>query len=1340
MKVIDLVRATPLERTVQLAQVAAVRARLAQEGDQLTDAGRAALSPIVAQYIPDGGGNDAALRAMLECLARPERHGGAFYLWGLAGTGKSHLLGLLALLTESRAARELFAESHPPFADLCGRFPPSPPLVVMADLAAHRAQQDQLEDVIFACTEEELRRPGHGTDVPLTELSHALSLIDRHLVPGHRADLDSAVDQQAPGFENWEHLRAENPAGAVRIARRVVRDVGFPLDFRQSRVERLASLLEVVRKLNLRGVLWLIDGLSSFLAGAGPRGMAVDWDFLHFIAQRAKITPLWMTIALRHSPQTLAETDPYSAGQLESYAEGAFGLSNAHMREVVARRVVQRIDPQAFEDAIAEIQAAHAGRMPVPPFTAPELASTYPLHPLTHRCVASIATRLFSDVGSLPAFAHAVVAGDAARGIPSGDERPYDRLVSPVEAYDYLQPHLANHPDVSVYVYDVVDFHTKNAATLAPGKESLCLAATKTLTLCRLANLAPTVAELADALFPPAELPELPLVELQSVLEKMRLKGQHIEVRRQHGEGADLYRADARTTFADAVRRRLAGMKATIDDDDARLRDYLTSVASDPSLPLSQLAEETASQEAEWHNTTRYASLQAANIAALQASDLTEAANVLSDPATLEDCLVYVADVVRADVQQQRWLALTGGLADARWVAGLIAWIPRTLGDQELDALKAGLACRLLLAEPALAGSPEAAGLRRRLEEERAALDQEVRSVVTAAYYEGEVLNNRGVALSAGELQPLRGDWTATVSAMAAHAFNRLFPAFTPIAPTRKLESPEQVDALVAEFISPGEAPVDPGTPLDALIASLARPLGIATLEKDRYVLRADGPAVRAVMDALRRRDRTPEHETGPPFECAELALHMVKSELGLPGELFELVTATLLRTGYLVAIDGNGITQPWQKLRTPVRDSVARVARAPLLRWPEWQEVGRLARSVLGVGVVKPDRATQESLWRNFVRAGDLYARRSAALKAQLQELAARLGHGGQQWDETRQALASLDQFFNCFDDNLPAAAGFKEVLAQTAPYLKATAGRVRLRVLLDFAHELDDFLQGPAKELIALHGYLHDPGLSIDNHSELVRVRDRILSYLQSGEELLRDGTALRRTAQAFMAAYRRAYLAWHAAQYRPALFEPYAAFRQSVEYAAVNRLSRLAVNVEVDRSAIDAMIDDQVAQQCTASGVAEALNERPVCPRCTLRLDDEVRLVKVERIREAAADAIRGYVTELKTPETAAAIRAYAASLPKTTEVREAVQHVLAVPPKIRAREVLAIFSDDVIAHLNRALGGQSVHYRRLHDLSAKLVDRTLTRAETVRIVEGWIDGDEDLNGEDLVVVDR
>ena len=134
-------------------------------------------------------------------------------------------------------------------------------------------------------------------------------------------------------------------------------------------------------------------------------------------------------------------------------------------------------------------------------------------------------------------------------------------------------------------------------------------------------------------------------------------------------------------------------------------------IASDPALPISQLGAEPVSQEAEWHNATRYVSLQAANIAAMQASDLTEAANVLADPTTLEDCLIYVADIVRADVQQQRWPALTGGLEDARWVAGLIAWIPRPLTDQELDALKAGLACRLLLNEPALAGSPEAGSL-----------------------------------------------------------------------------------------------------------------------------------------------------------------------------------------------------------------------------------------------------------------------------------------------------------------------------------------------------------------------------------------------------------------------------------------------------------------------------------------------------------------------------------------------------------------------------------------------------------------------------------------------------
>jgi hypothetical protein len=66
-------------------------------------------------------------------------------------------------------------------------------------------------------------------------------------------------------------------------------------------------------------------------------------------------------------------------------------------------------------------------------------------------------------------------------------------------------------------------------------------------------------------------------------------------------------------------------------------------------------------------------------------------------------------------------------------------------------------------------------------------------------------------------------------------------------------------------------------------------------------------------------------------------------------------------------------------------------------------------------------------------------------------------------------------------------------------------------------------------------------------------------------------------------------------------------------------------------------------------------------------------------------------------------------------------------------------MSVFSEDVVAHLNRALGGQLVHSRRLDVLGAKLADRTLTRDEIARIVEAWLEGDDDVRPEDLVVVD-
>jgi hypothetical protein len=245
---------------------------------------------------------------------------------------------------------------------------------------------------------------------------------------------------------------------------------------------------------------------------------------------------------------------------------------------------------------------------------------------------------------------------------------------------------------------------------------------------------------------------------------------------------------------------------------------------------------------------------------------------------------------------------------------------------------------------------------------------------------------------------------------------------------------------------------------------------------------------------------------------------------------------------------------------------------------------------------------------------------------------------------------------------------------------------------------------------------------------------------AYLASGEDLFRDRTHLVRTAQAFMTAYRRAYLACHAAQYRPARFEPYTAFRESEEYQALARLSRLAVEAKMDRDAVDGLLDDQLAQRCMVTGLAEALNDRPTCPRCALRLDDDVRLMSVDQIREATVEAIWSYIEAMRAPNVATAVAGYLESLGPESDARRALERAMALRPKARPREAFAAFPDDVIAHLNRALGGQLVHSRRLDVLAAKLVDKTLTPAEVARIFHHWLHESGELGENDLIVVDH
>lgn len=119
-------------------------------------------SPAAHDFLAGYLGLDArsqhALQSALSCLALSQ-NGGAFWLSGVFGSGKSHLLGVLSLLGEGHGLA-VFARSHPECASHLQKF--APRLVVHVALDEWDAAQVGLEEVFWRAAAREWARRGFG--------------------------------------------------------------------------------------------------------------------------------------------------------------------------------------------------------------------------------------------------------------------------------------------------------------------------------------------------------------------------------------------------------------------------------------------------------------------------------------------------------------------------------------------------------------------------------------------------------------------------------------------------------------------------------------------------------------------------------------------------------------------------------------------------------------------------------------------------------------------------------------------------------------------------------------------------------------------------------------------------------------------------------------------------------------------------------------------------------------------------------------------------------------------------------------------------------------------------
>ncbi len=1326
MTLTELITIEGLQDSFELTDAAALRRELL--GD-VSEAASRRLDEVLSAYTRDDPEVTAALDAILGSLARDDGKGDGFLVTGPAGSGKSHLLGTLLLLAGCDEARKPLARSHPRHADpLRVLHEAAPLLVVPLPLDEHSGREELLEDIVFERTEWELRRSPHDIVVPLSQHSYALELIERHVAPRFADELDRYTAERSDG-ESWQELRERSEEAAVRIGHQFAQSMSYPLDFRQSRVERMARLLEMADGERISGVLYLIDDLGQFLTSVDEKAMQGDLVFLEFLAHRGKIAPIWAVVSLEVPLREIPGIEAPLARRIADLYRAGPSLSSEHIRWVVAESV-RLADEEGGAEALDEMVAAHRQAFGGD-VDAEELVEDFPLSPSAAECAEELAGRVLGRAdGRLMVLREALRSGVL-------QERTHLQPLTVADVFDLLVPQLRSDPDAAAYISQALEYYEAHAAEVDPAHPDLLRRTIRALIALRLANIWLGEQQLRTALGLDAAGQAVAEPDaLHGVMEAARLRGRFVEVRRGREEAEDVYYVEVHTPLGDTLRERLSLARESIGRDDPRLMQVAVTHAG-PAMPLGELAEGPI-LEVHWRNTARGVSASCGSVQRLDELDIDRRAQELADPANIASVHLHVASLLSPEAQRTRWREITEGTVAGRWSASLLCWIPRALHEREIDALRECAACRLLLQQrPSL---EQERGLAQRLEEEQTRLGAHVREIVRAAYYEGEVWAPFGRAVSGDELASMSGDWSTALNAIAGWALDRAFPRFQQVAPGQFLAEREQIDLLVDEFIRPAEAAAEPDARLANLIEAFMVPLGVARRERDRYVLDiARSAAADEVMQRIRARDQTPETERGRPLACADLAEHLVKSEMGLPPELFELLIASLVRRGFLMALDREARPLQLADIPTPISRHLHMVARPALLSYEQWQALSRVCRIVFDQAVANPDHASQAMVWEALVESRAEWLGRVDDLRERIDHLRERLGQPRAAWRESEAALGHVERFFGLIEPRAYPAEGLSAMLGGAAPFLDTSNGVSKLRELLRVVEVLEHFVAEVGPQLIGLLHYLTNEDLWLPEDSDLAELRGRLLGMVRSGEEAVGEEQSLMRLAQVFFTRYKRRYGAWHNSVYRASEFEPYNTLRASPEMRVLAALDRLDLRVEHDLGYVNEQIEREVGKRCRELNLSQELERQPVCPACGLRLGEEVNLRPPEEIEEMARQGVAEYVRALRSPSNQRALAEYIRTLPHRGETVRKLAQLVRLEGDVGARTLMPLLGDDVLTHLQRALSGQQIKTRSLRELRRELGGRTLSREELMEVLGEWVEGAHDAGDDDLLHIE-
>lgn len=771
----DLIEVRRFPAVVQAADVRDLRVSFRRGRSSNNDASSDALHDFIGGYI---GFDERARHAVDVCVrSLAGGQGGGFFFNGVFGSGKSHLLGLLALLCDG-LGHETFAATHNHLAPALQNFVPR--LTIYFSLDEYSAQEFSLEEIFWREVRGEWQRRGFAAD------------------------------------------ELQIPAGT-------------------SRGEAFAALEDLLAARELDGLAVFVDELSLFLSGREHRALQNDAAFLQFLGQRARrnrtaaSTPVWVFAALQKTVEDIGDLDAYVLSQIRDRFT-TLPLSLAHLPSLIERRLIVRRQAQALQQLCGDTYERLLRALPRLDFGREEWQRLYPFHPATVALLEQVSSRYGSRTRSAAVFcAQAVQPGnDAAQRVLA--DALFDHFEPELQRHPDLKPlqtvwnnWLDNEAEIAR--------DRSEAATMRALMKALLLwkIAGAAPSVVQLANAVALDARLpGDGNY---EYCQILLEKMRTQGSGIALERREGEFTNRYTIDAGARVGEMARRFTHNVLHTLPPHDSRIATYVMHCCRHealpLSSLQHAPSMQVMwrNVSRGVRIQLLTTPPTSETLANQLAMLASLGQTDdwLLCIAPPFGEDSERESLSESWRNAAREAMQTPH---------DARWRGALVWWLPRAASADEWQQAREATAQHLLTHDPQLQDNRRGRAVLEHLKNGLPEREASLGRIALRTLHEGTISTGSGAVIDASDLAG-RESWNSTLEAIAEFALPHVFPQFGRVAPRLRVLTPSNADAMCLEILRrPAEKPFFSAN-IERVARAVGEPLGIATEAAGRWKITA---------------------------------------------------------------------------------------------------------------------------------------------------------------------------------------------------------------------------------------------------------------------------------------------------------------------------------------------------------------------------------------------------------------------------------------------------------------------------------------------------------------------